>query len=399
MTDHKETAARSALARLRAALLGAQPPVSRAQRVAGAATAFVAMLALAGIAFHSGGEAAGPYLVASMGASSVLLFAAPHSPLAQPWPLVGGHLVSALAGVTCAQWIASVPFAAASAVALAIGLMFTLRCLHPPGGATALIPVLGGEALRSAGYGFVLSPILANVLVLLLLALVVNNVAPGRRWPVAGRAAGEGRRAPVAAAGGGPTSADLEAALAEMGAYIDVSESDLEQIYARAVLHSRARLLGEIHCRDIMQREVTTAQFGDSLESIWESMRTDKLKGVVVVDRARRVIGIVTIVDFLKRSELRGAGSVFARLRAFLRPSPGVTTDKPETVGEIMSAPVVTVHQDAHIVTLIPLFARHAIHHLPVLDDERRLVGMVTQTELMAALYSRRAAFTAPAPR
>jgi CBS domain-containing membrane protein len=153
-------------------------------------------------------------------------------------------------------------------------------------------------------------------------------------------------------------------------------------------------VLGEHSCRSIMQGDIATAQFGDSLEDVWETMSKDRLKAVVVVDRARRVIGIVTIVDFLKQAGRTRTGRARERLRALLAPSPGVTSEKPEVVGQIMSAPVVTVQHDAHMVTLIPLFTRHAIHHVPVLDDEHRLVGMVTQSDLMAALYRLRGALS-----
>ncbi|UCH53439.1 MAG: HPP family protein [Pseudomonadota bacterium] len=381
------------LTRLRG-LFSAQPAVSARERVAAALSALAALLALALIATWWRDAGAMPFMVASMGASAVLLFAVPHSPLAQPWPMLGGHLVSALAGVTCAQLVPSVPVALAAAGALAIALMFSLRCLHPPGGATALVPVLGGEALRSAGYAFVLNPVLLNAAVLVLLAWAINRLVPGRRWPAVAQPARESVTEAEGLARGGLTSADLQVAIKEMGAFIDVSQTDLEQIFTRAMLHSRARSLGEHSCASIMQREVATAQFGDNLEDVWAMLREDRLKGVVVVDRARRVIGIVTIIDFLKQAGRVASGKTLERLRALLTPTASVTSDKPEVVGQIMSAPVITVQHDAHIVTLIPLFTGHAIHHVPVLDDERRLVGIVTQTGLMAALDRLRGALS-----
>ena len=95
------------------------------------------------------GLTGGAGLVASMGASAVLLFAVPHGPLSQPWALVGGHLVSAVIGVACAR-LDTPPFvAAALAVALAICAMYYLRCIHPPGGATALTAVAGGQSVHA----------------------------------------------------------------------------------------------------------------------------------------------------------------------------------------------------------------------------------------------------------
>ncbi|MFC7556237.1 HPP family protein [Pseudoroseomonas wenyumeiae] len=123
-----------------------------------------------------------PVLIAPLGASAVLLFAVPASPLTQPWSILGGNTVSALAGVTCAHWIAEPLLAAPLAAALAIGAMFTLRCLHPPGGAIALTTVLGGPAVTAAGYHFAFSPVALNSLVLMFAALVYNN-ATRRAYP------------------------------------------------------------------------------------------------------------------------------------------------------------------------------------------------------------------------
>lgn len=102
-------------------------------------------------------------IVASMGAATVLLFAVPHGPLSQPWPLFGGNLISACIGVTAAQLIPDLFTSAAVAVGGAITIMYFLKCIHPPGGATALSAVVGGEAVHSLGYTYVITPVLLNV--------------------------------------------------------------------------------------------------------------------------------------------------------------------------------------------------------------------------------------------
>src|ERR1019366_10624709 len=111
-----------------------------------------------------------------------LLFAVPSSPLAQPWSIVGGNMVSAAIGVACAAHIDDLALACGLAASLAIGAMFALRCLHPPSGAVALTAVLGGPAVTSLGYRFVLWPVAVDSLFLLLTALVFN-VAVRRRYP------------------------------------------------------------------------------------------------------------------------------------------------------------------------------------------------------------------------
>jgi len=320
----------------------------------------------------------------------VLLFAASHAPMAQPWSFIGGQLVSAVIGVTCAKFIPSLYLAAAMASALAILAMHMLRCLHPPGGATALVAVIGGAQVHALGYGYVLVPVGLNVMVMFVLALTLNNLFPGRRYPVVTPVPPKEKSESAAALSFGRvilSHEDLKDALKEMNAFIDVTEDDLADIYTKASMHSMRRRMGEIYCRDIMVRDVVTAEYGDELEVVWEKMRAHKLKGVPVVDRVQRVIGIVTIVDFLKRTDTRAKSDLLDRFREFIRRTPGVTTVKPEVVGEIMSTSPITATENMHIVSLIPFFSEHNIHHIPIVNEEKRLVGMVTQTELTVALY------------
>lgn len=123
-------------------------------------------------------------LIGSLGASAVLVYGAPRSPLAQPRNLVGGHLVSALVGVVCQQLLGHLPaLAAPLAVATAIALMQVTKTLHPPGGATALIAVAGSEQIHRLGFLYVLAPVGLGALILLLVALLVNNIPSTRRYP------------------------------------------------------------------------------------------------------------------------------------------------------------------------------------------------------------------------
>jgi CBS-domain-containing membrane protein len=124
------------------------------------------------------------FLIGSFGASSVLVYGAIQSPLAQPRNLVGGHVISAVAGVTVHQFIPDpVWISAPLAVSLSIVLMQITKTLHPPGGATALIAVIGSEKIKALGFLYVLSPVLSGVLMLLLVALISNNVTKHRFYP------------------------------------------------------------------------------------------------------------------------------------------------------------------------------------------------------------------------
>jgi len=189
---------------------------------------------------HLGGEPqALPMLVAPIGASTVLLFAVPASPLAQPWSIVGGNVVSALVGVTVARLVSDPMIAAGVAVAGAIFAMSFLRCLHPPGGAAALTAVIGGPAIAAAGYGFALVPIGLNSLILVGLGWLFHRVS-GHSYPH--------RAAPVAPApvtvsvAPGLSIEDIDQALVEMGETFDVSREDLDALFRKAEANAAIRL-------------------------------------------------------------------------------------------------------------------------------------------------------------
>jgi CBS-domain-containing membrane protein len=123
-------------------------------------------------------------MIGSFGASAVLVYGAVRSPLAQPRNLVGGHILSAIVGVACWKLFHSYPwFAEATAVATAIALMHVTRTLHPPGGATALIAVIGSPGIHKLGFWYVLMPATVGPLILLAVAVLVNNIPASRRYP------------------------------------------------------------------------------------------------------------------------------------------------------------------------------------------------------------------------
>ena len=123
-------------------------------------------------------------LIGSFGASAVLLYGAIRSPLAQPRNVLGGHILSAFIGVTAFQWFGGQPWlAAAVAVSTSIALMHLTKTLHPPGGATALIAVIGGNSVHNLGYLYVFMPAALGAGVMLIIALIVNNIPKTRKYP------------------------------------------------------------------------------------------------------------------------------------------------------------------------------------------------------------------------
>ncbi len=178
--------------------------------------------------------AATPWLIASVSASAVLLFAVPHGAFSQPWPLLAGHGVSALIGVTCAQWLGHGLLAVAVAAGLALFAMYQLRCIHPPGGATALSAVLGGPDIQALGYGFVLMPVLLNMGLLMSMALLLNAPFPWRRYPAALRPPSPPTQMPPAF-----SAEDIAYALRQLETVVAVSDEELNAIFTLAQQHAR----------------------------------------------------------------------------------------------------------------------------------------------------------------
>ncbi|WP_018874901.1 HPP family protein [Thioalkalivibrio sp. ALJ7] len=181
-------------------------------------------------------------ILASLGATAVLLFAAPRAAFSQPWNVIGGHGVAAIVGVLVREGVNHPLLAAAVAVGVAIWLMHYLRCLHPPGGATALYAVLGGESVEALGPWFLLHPVLTSVGLMMIVAVAINYPFPWRRYPASLN--------PVPDKGGSPPLAaleqaglgrdDLEYAMRELNLYLDLSEDDLARLYLLARRHHLA---------------------------------------------------------------------------------------------------------------------------------------------------------------
>lgn len=182
-------------------------------------------------------------MITSMGASAVLLFAVPHGTLSQPWSVAAGHLLSAIIGVCCARWIPNAMLAGGLAVGLSVLAMAYLRCIHPPGGATALTAVLGGADVQALGFGFVLWPVGFNLILILLVAIAFNAFFPWRRYPL--HIVLRSRKTPAPAAATREhelTQEDFSAAMRDMDAYFDITAEGLTELLERAKQHAERNL-------------------------------------------------------------------------------------------------------------------------------------------------------------
>lgn len=266
--------------------------ISHTERLVSAAGAFVGIFILF---FLTRGEDAG--VVASMGATAVLLFAVPHSQLSQPWHLFAGHLVSALIGVTVAKLVPSMLFAAPLAVAISIGAMHYLRCIHPPGGATAFTAVAGGAQIHSLGYGFLFSPVLVNVLFIFMAAIAFNWFFPWRRYPsILVRAQ---MKAPLPKARYEPIAhEDFVYALSQIDSFIDISEQDLLRIYSIATGHHH-EAVSTLFTAGEVGRHYSNGEEGEN----WTVLKIvdrndDNLIYKKVAGNTRHAYGVMTAAEF-----------------------------------------------------------------------------------------------------
>ncbi|THC46835.1 HPP family protein [Massilia sp. Mn16-1_5] len=321
------------------------------------------------------------WLIAPMGASAVLLFCVPASPLAQPWSVVGGNTISALVGVACLHLVPDPLLAAPLAGALAIGIMFALRCLHPPGGAVALTTVLGGQAVHDAGFLFALSPVALNSALIVIAAILYNNLT-GRRYPHAQHAADKNVHAtgdPTPGARLGITESDLEAALARYGEVLDVSRDDLLAIVDDARQLALHRHFNERTCAELMSTHIVFVSPRDTLEHARELLLRYRLQSLPVLDESRHLRGVIAQDDLLR---MVGWGM---RLRQLV---PGAGP----YVEDAMRQRVVALDASAPLAQLVPLLRDGGYHQVAITGADGAMVGLVSQSDLLAALSEERLA-------
>lgn len=337
------------------------PPLA-ALRGGGGAVLGLLLAGLLGRLAVGGENLAHPLLVAPIGASAVLVFALPASPLAQPRAVIGGNLVSALVGVTCALLVPAPLIAAPLAVGLAIGMMMLLGCLHPPGGAVALIAVIGGPAVTQAGYLFALNPVILDSVLLTAAGMIWGRLT-GHSYPhrVPVAVSPHSTSDPVPTARAGFTSGDLDKALARYGELLDVSREDLDALFRQVELQAHQRLHTQIRCGDIMSRDVIQLDPHQTAESALAFLQQHELRAAPVVDADGRVIGMA------RRAELQ--------------------THRHRQVVSALDPFVHRVMESTPVSALLPILSSGHTHEAMVVDAERQLIGVITQTDLIAVLY------------
>ncbi|MEF9901581.1 MAG: HPP family protein [Pseudomonas sp.] len=314
------------------------------------------------------------HLLGPLAASAVLLFAVHSGALAQPWPFVGSYASATLVGLVLHHWLGSTLWVAALALGLSLLVMCLLRCLHPPGGGVAVSVVLLDPSLTALG-DKVFEPIMLNALVLVAVAVIYNRLTRVRYPKMAALRKDLHHTADVAPGERvGVSGADLDQALEELGEFVDITRDELERIIAATEQHALQRSLGGITAASVMSRDVQEATPGMTMQQAWKALSRHHLKALPVLDESRQLVGIVTLSDLV--------GAVMAQQGFSWR---GLVRRRQVRVEQIMSRPVITVRSKEPAVALIPLLSEQGLHCLPVLEGQQ-LVGMITQTDLIAGL-------------
>jgi CBS domain-containing membrane protein len=298
-----------------------------------------------------------PLIVAPMGATAVLLFAVPSSPLAQPWPIVGGNTISAAIGVLLGYLIEDPIVASGSAVAAAIAVMSLARCLHPPGGAAALTAALGGPAVASGGWLFPLDPVAINSIVLVLMGLCFHKLFR-KNYPhvAAPPANAHATSDPPPQARVGFQAEDVDAALVALDETFDIDRTDLERLLRQVELQALLRSSRSLICEDIMSRDVVTVDPAASVEDASKLLLDHNVRTLPVVDGERRLLGTVGL-----RELVGSTGSVSSFL-----------------------SPAATAHPQSQAFSLLPALTDGRTHAVIMVEDGM-VVGVITQTDLLAA--------------
>ncbi|HEY4202549.1 MAG TPA: HPP family protein [Devosiaceae bacterium] len=301
-----------------------------------------------------------PLLVACVGSSSVLLFAVPASPLAQPWSIIGGNTLSALVAVLVVQFVHDPILAPGLAVCAAIAVMSLARCLHPPGGAAALSAVIGGPAVLAAGYVFPFVPVALNSALLVALGIVFHRLSR-RAYP---------HRAPKPqpnlhntldtppAQRVGFRSEDVDAALAALDETFDIDRNDLDVLLRRVEMAALTRTHGALLCQDIMSRDIIRVDNATSLEAARALLLDHNIRTLPVVDASDKLVGVVGLRELSQ---------------------PG------ERVAQVLSHATTAAPTDP-AASLLPALTSGTIHAVVIIDQNWKILGLVTQTDLLAAM-------------
>ncbi|TPE49698.1 HPP family protein [Amaricoccus solimangrovi] len=327
----------------------------------------------------------GLYLIAPFGATSVLIFAVPNSPLAQPWSAVVGNTIAGLVGVAVCLTVADPALRIALAVGLAITLMSLARAVHPPAGAVAMTAAMSPDAIQQLGFRFALAPVALGTILLVLVAMVYAR-ATGRHYPLRhfDDTNAQGTADRPAAERLGLSEEDLTRILSAYNQSLNLGAEDLARLIGAAEMRAAGHRAGPLTAEEIMSRDLVTVTPETPLSEVAELFRQHGFTSLPVVEGNDRFLGVIFQIHLIRRGREdalrigRGFGAAMARLLDRRR-------ETPPRAGEIMASAVPRATLMTPLGALLPMLAEGNTDAIPVLERER-LVGIVTRTDIIAAM-------------
>jgi CBS domain-containing membrane protein len=327
----------------------------------------------------------GLYLVAPLGASAVLLFAVPNSPLAQPWSAFIGNTVAALVGVAISLIVHEPTLRIALAVMLAIVATFMLRAVHPPAGAVAMTVAMSPEAVERLGFWFALAPIATGTASLVLIAIAFARLT-GRRYPFRqfDQQNRHGTADRIAVERLGLSEAELSDILQRYRQSLNLGVEDLARLIGAAELQAAAHQAGTPTAGAIMSSNLITVKANTDLGTVADLFRRHRFTSLPVVDEKQRFLGIIFQMHLISRARedaLRLDRGLMPALRRLIDPE----RDKPIRAIDIMSVTVPRAIATTPLGALLPLLGDTDVDAVPILEYGK-LIGIVTRTDLIAAM-------------
>ncbi|WP_370372825.1 HPP family protein [Henriciella pelagia] len=327
----------------------------------------------------------GLYLVAPFGASSVLLFAVPNSPLAQPWSAIVGNTVAALVGVAVCLLVTDPALRIALAVGLAITATILCRAVHPPAGAVAMTAAMSPDAIAHLGFWFALTPIGVGTVSLVLLATLYARLT-GRHYPFRQfddpSNHGTNDRNPTERLG--LSEEALTGILERYRQSFNLGVEDLARLIGAAELQAATQSSGPLTAQDIMSRGLVTVAPETPLGEVADLFRRHRFTALPVVGADQSFLGVIFQMHLISQAREdalrldRGFAAAFRRLLDGNR-------ERPITAADVMSVAGPRATTDTPIAALLPMMSEGDTDAVPVLEYAR-IVGIVTRTDLIAAL-------------
>ncbi|ABS64157.1 HPP family protein [Parvibaculum lavamentivorans DS-1] len=330
----------------------------------------------------------GLFLIAPFGASSVLLFAAPNSPLAQPWSAIVGNTLAALVSVAVCLSISDPLLRVVLAVSLSVAAMSVARAIHPPAGAVAMTAALSPDMVRELGFMFALMPVALGTLILVLIAVIYAHLT-GRRYPFRqfeeDNALGTADPPPLQRLD--LSEQELTGILQRYRQSLNLGVEDLARLIGAAELQAATHRTEPLTAAAIMSRDLVTVAFDTPLSEVADLFRQYSFTSLPVVAEDGRFLGIIYQIDLIRRARedtlSLDRGFVAAMTRLFDTRSAAYVK-----AGEVMSVSIPKAAPDTPAGALLPMLAESGCDAVPVLSEEC-LAGIVTRTDLIAALARR----------